>query len=533
VAKWTNTTSYPNLASPADDDLLPIADVSEASGSQQRTITWQQLTALAAAGAEVSAYDPTADDDEGDGYALGSVWYNDTDGTLFVCVDPTAGYAVWDEISTGGGGSVTSLGIVSNVITSNMATAAVQTILNAVEAAGGGVVEVAAGVTITVDDQLVIPSGVTLQGTFEGMSEHNGIRDTSTSPVDWPSPGEMGTVIEVTADSGVAPNVGYLTTNAAIVILQNAALRGFLVYHPNQVTDTADVTTAPTNYPYAIAMRRRGCLVENIELVNARHGIDASYTSLAHISRVTGQPLGIGILADYVYDILYIDHVHFNPWYAFGNSLYGWQRRNGVAFRFYALDWLDLKSCFAYGYHVGFRFTESSADATYASSFPGGRTTGTLVRAGADVCSYGFVVDAADTKAGVVLIAPQVVSKSDVTSAAVGVLVTGTGILKVMGGSFWSDGSDLPSRNIFVTTTAGSRVIISDCTFEEWNASNQSIYADKGTLTVMGCQFLQTGSAVVAATGTSKAVVVGNIAAGGSAAFTNGIGAAGSFANNI
>jgi hypothetical protein len=48
VAKWTNTTSYPNLPAPADDDLLPIADVSEASGSQQRTITWSQLTGLQA-----------------------------------------------------------------------------------------------------------------------------------------------------------------------------------------------------------------------------------------------------------------------------------------------------------------------------------------------------------------------------------------------------------------------------------------------------------------------------------------------------
>jgi hypothetical protein len=45
VAKWNNTTSYPNLPAPADDDLLPIADVSEASGSQQRTITWAQVQA--------------------------------------------------------------------------------------------------------------------------------------------------------------------------------------------------------------------------------------------------------------------------------------------------------------------------------------------------------------------------------------------------------------------------------------------------------------------------------------------------------
>jgi hypothetical protein len=47
--------------------LLPIADVSEADGSRQRTITWGQLTALAAAGANVAAIDPAVGDDDADG----------------------------------------------------------------------------------------------------------------------------------------------------------------------------------------------------------------------------------------------------------------------------------------------------------------------------------------------------------------------------------------------------------------------------------------------------------------------------------
>jgi hypothetical protein len=50
VARWTDTTSYANLPAPDDADLLPIADVSAAEGSRQRTITWGQL-ASAAAGA--------------------------------------------------------------------------------------------------------------------------------------------------------------------------------------------------------------------------------------------------------------------------------------------------------------------------------------------------------------------------------------------------------------------------------------------------------------------------------------------------
>ena len=46
MARWTDTTTYPNLAVPAAADLLLIADASAAAGSQQRTITWSQLTTV-------------------------------------------------------------------------------------------------------------------------------------------------------------------------------------------------------------------------------------------------------------------------------------------------------------------------------------------------------------------------------------------------------------------------------------------------------------------------------------------------------
>ena len=48
MGRWTNTTTYPNLASPDAADILPIADVSATAGTQQRTITFAQLSALAA-----------------------------------------------------------------------------------------------------------------------------------------------------------------------------------------------------------------------------------------------------------------------------------------------------------------------------------------------------------------------------------------------------------------------------------------------------------------------------------------------------
>lgn len=45
--------------------------------------------------------DPTTGDDDGDGYAIGSRWYNLTDDTEWVCLDASTGAAVWVE-TTGG-----------------------------------------------------------------------------------------------------------------------------------------------------------------------------------------------------------------------------------------------------------------------------------------------------------------------------------------------------------------------------------------------------------------------------------------------
>lgn len=45
MSKWTNQTAYPALAaaSVAADDLMPIADVSQDDGEQQRTITFEDV----------------------------------------------------------------------------------------------------------------------------------------------------------------------------------------------------------------------------------------------------------------------------------------------------------------------------------------------------------------------------------------------------------------------------------------------------------------------------------------------------------
>ncbi len=46
----------------------------------------------------VGAADPTGDDDEGDGYVVGSAWYNTTGHKIFLCEDATEGSALWRQV---------------------------------------------------------------------------------------------------------------------------------------------------------------------------------------------------------------------------------------------------------------------------------------------------------------------------------------------------------------------------------------------------------------------------------------------------
>lgn len=51
---------------------------------------------------------PAVTDDSGDGYAVGSRWLDTTNDKEYVCLDATAGAAVWTETTaTGGGGALT------------------------------------------------------------------------------------------------------------------------------------------------------------------------------------------------------------------------------------------------------------------------------------------------------------------------------------------------------------------------------------------------------------------------------------------
>jgi hypothetical protein len=57
--------------------------------------------------------DPTVNDDSGDGYSVGSPWFNKSTGILRFATDVTVGAAVWEEVS-GGSGGMTSFDVAAD-----------------------------------------------------------------------------------------------------------------------------------------------------------------------------------------------------------------------------------------------------------------------------------------------------------------------------------------------------------------------------------------------------------------------------------
>ena len=115
----------------------------------------------------------------------------------------------------------------------------------------------------------------------------------------------------------------------------------------------------PTPFPYAVHMQGKNPDLENCELLNPYQGILAAGNERHTIRNVTGQPLYRGIYIDGVVDVGRVENVHFNPWWS-GGAPSAWQQEHGQAFVILRTDWQNFTNSFAFGYGVGFLFTQGT-----------------------------------------------------------------------------------------------------------------------------------------------------------------------------
>jgi len=223
-------------------------------------------------------------------------------------------------------------------------TAVFQSALDAATKSGGGTVHAPRG-NYFFAGHLNVPNGVTLEGTWQSVPAHTGLRDASLR-----KPTDDGTTFLITENAGHEAGAPFITLN------HNSTLKGIVLFYPNQ--DRAD---APKPYPWAIAMRGKNPAVLQVELLNPYNGIDATRNERHLIRDVQGQPLRRGIYVDAIYDIGRIENVHFNPWWSMEPKLFQWQQKNGEAFVFGRSDWQYVFNTFCFGYNIGYKFLKTKA----------------------------------------------------------------------------------------------------------------------------------------------------------------------------
>ncbi len=362
-------------------------------------------------------------------------------------------------------------------------TEAFQKALDAAGKAGGGRVLIGRG-SFLFKGHLQVPSAVTLEGLWQSVPAHNGIRDRGL-----PKPTDDGTTLLVTENAGKEEGDPFIT------LTHNSTLKGVVLYYPNQLAD--DV---PQPYPWAVAMRGKNPAVLQVELLNPYNGIDTTHSERHLIRDVHGQPLRRGVYVDQIYDVGRIENVHFNPWWSLKPKLFQWQMENGEAFIFGRTDWQYVYNTFCFGYKVGYRFIKTKA----------GVCNGNFLGIGADDCYTAVVVD--ETAPFAVLITNgEFVSFHGPDPTMVEVAATHTGAVRFVNCAFWG-----PCHQI--ARIAGSGTVgFADCTFVQWDQKKEgraAIQAQGGTLMVRGCEFREAKTQIALGKDLRHAIVAENVMRG-------------------
>jgi hypothetical protein len=362
-------------------------------------------------------------------------------------------------------------------------TAAFQRALDAAAQAGGGVVLAPRG-NYFFAGHLNVPTAVTLKGIWESVPAHNGIRDAGL-----PKPTDDGTTFLVTENRGHEEGPAFITLN------HNSTLKGVVLYYPDQ-----NPAEEPAPYPWAIAMRGKNPAVLAVELLNPYNGIDAAHNERHLIRDVQGQPLRRGIFVDDIYDIGRIENVHFNPWWSTRPAVFHWQQEHGEAFIFARSDWQYVFNTFCFGYHIGYKFSQT----------PAGVCNGNFLGIGADDCFTSLVVENCAPMA-LLISNGEFVSFHGPDPTMVRVEATNSGSVRFVNCAFWG-----PCNQIAKVAGRGT-VGFSDCTFVQWDHLNQQRAAlefSGGTALVRGCEFQQNKPQIELGEGVRRAVLSDNVFTG-------------------
>ncbi len=335
---------------------------------------------------------------------------------------------------------------------------------NALNAAAsvGAIVYIPPG-QYTVNGNLSIPRGVTLQGAWQGP--HDAQLD-------------RGTTLRTTAGAGNATGTPFIT------LAVDAAVRGLTVFYPNQ-TNPASIQA----YPYTIRMTSDGD-VENVTLANSFQGIFATENS-HFIRNVNMTAFSRGVTIDACFDIGRLENVHIHPKFLFTATGWAWSTpttgnlgqivnytiRNLVGYSFGMTDWQEVNGCFVIWSQIGMQFIPGATS---------GSPNVTIVNSGVDVSQMAVVVNASEQWTGISFLNCQFVGQHILNASA--------GPVKYTNCAFHP--GNLPENPNVVTaliwSDLSSTLSLTSCLFWDWDqpgVGHAAITMNHGVTFLSGCEF--------------------------------------------
>lgn len=364
-------------------------------------------------------------------------------------------------------------------------TAPLQAALDQAGKTGGSVV-LAPGLYL-IEGSLTVPTGVTLQGSWE--APHHGAWD-------------KGTTLLITGGRGQENGP------AAITLSQSSALRGVTMVWPEEKADNI------VPYPWAVHGYGMHNTVENVTFVNAYQGIliGEPGSELHLIRNVFGCVLRRGIFIDSTSDIGRIENVHFNTHYWArsqyppiqlpgggdpGGLVSKYTMDNLEAFLFGRADWEYVENTFVWGAHIGYHFIQT----------PDGACNGQFMGIGADACNVGLQVDHIQPF-GIQVTNGEFTAFTGEPNAGIVISPGATGAAQFVNCNFWSTPGGAAQVH------GNAQVTFSACHFAD-GGSPGVIVANNGHVIVNACSFGSAGKAVVLEQGTRSAIVTSNMQPGG------------------
>lgn len=341
-------------------------------------------------------------------------------------------------------------------------TSAFQKALDDAGKAGGGIVNVPAGV-YRINGNLVVPGSVTLQGIFRVPPVAVGGKITGVS----------GSVLHAYAGRGSEQGEPFIKLGGSA-----ATVAGLTIVYP----EWKQTDVPPVPYPPCIANTQPAENVGVIDcnLVNPYEGIHFDFAGRHFIRNVYGYPIKRGIYVDNCYDVGRIENVHFWPFgvvYKYDDPYCKWINENGVCMEFARTDWQYVTNPFCFGYGVGYKFSASKA----------GSANGNFLGLGADSCRRAVLVEQCQGP-GLLITNGEFVGRwgsTDSVTLEIGPSVSGK--VQINNCSFWG-----PIDRCVWMRSPEAHLIASSCNFLNWDNNGKNAPAldiEAGRAIVQACSF--------------------------------------------